>query len=95
MELGFLHIYSNSNAINFLDGQWIWTNQDFAAFELIDEKDGGNWEYILLINIVNVSGSSLSLSSTYTEDDVDLPYELLDAYSFQIQTAAFSNPICI
>jgi hypothetical protein len=95
MELGFLHIYSNSNAINFLDGQCIWTNQDFTAFELIDEKDGGNWEYDLLINIVNVSGSSLSLSSTYTEDDVDLPYELLDAYSFQIQTAAFSNPICI
>ena len=62
---------------------------------MIDEEDGGNWEYAQLINIVSVSGSSLSLSSTYTEDDVDLPYELLDAYSFQIQTAAFSNPICI
>jgi hypothetical protein len=60
---------------------------------VIDEEDGGNWEYAQLINIVSVSGSSLSLSSTYTEDESD--NELLDEYSLQIQTAAFSYPTCI
>jgi hypothetical protein len=57
--------------INFLEGQWRWTNGYFKAFEVIDEEDGGNWEYAQLINIVSVSGSSLSLSSTYTEDESD------------------------
>lgn len=93
----FFTYYSNSNAINFLEGQWRWTNGDFTTFEVIDEEHGGNWEYAQLINIVSVSGSSLSLSSTYTEDvDGDgIPDELLDAYSLQIQTATFSYPICI
>ena len=92
----FFTFYSNSNALGFQEGQWRWANGDFTAFEVIDEEDGENWTGAQLINIVSVSGGSLLLSSTETGDlDGDgAPDEILQEYTLQIESAAFSYPTC-